>query len=43
MRRLINQALEVLQNEDTTLDALVKPKQRIKSKTEDLSKKNEEI
>ena len=33
-RRLLNQAKEVLQNEDTTLEALAKPK---------LSKKNEEI
>ena len=43
VRRLLNQALEVLQNEDTTLEALTKLKQQITSKREDLSKKNDEI
>ena len=43
MRRLLNQALELLQNEDTTLEALTKLKEQIRAKKEDLSKKNDEI
>ena len=43
MRRLLNQASELLQNEYTTLKALEKLKQQTNSKKEDLSKKNEEI
>ena len=43
MRRLLNQELELLQIEDTTLKALTKPKQQITSKKENLSKKNDEI
>ena len=39
MRQLLNRALELLQNEDTTLEALAK----LKLKKEYLSKKNEEI
>ena len=41
--RLSNQALELLQNEDTTLEALTKFQQQFKSKKEELSKKNETI
>ena len=43
MRRLINEALELLQNEDTTLENLAKLKQQTKLKKEELSKKNKEI
>ena len=43
MRRLLNQALELLQNEDTTLEALTKFKQQITSEKVDLSKENHEI
>ena len=43
MRRALNQALELLQNEYSTLEALVKLIQQIKSKNDDLSKKNEEV
>ena len=43
MRRLLNQALDLLQNEDTTLEALTKLKQQITSKKVNLSKKNDEI
>ena len=42
MRRLLNQALEILQKVDTTLEALTKLKQQITSKKEDLSKRNDE-
>ena len=44
MRRLLNQALELLQNEYTTLlEALTKLEQQITSKKVDLSKTNDEI
>ena len=43
MRPLLNQASELLQNEDTTLEALTKPKQQITSTKEDMSKINDEI
>ena len=43
MRRLLNQALDLLQNEDTTLEASTKLKQQITSKKVNLSKKNDEI
>ena len=45
MRRLLNQALKLLQNEDTTLETLAKFKQQTKSKKNDSfeKKKNEEI
>ena len=39
MRRLLNQALKLLQNEDTTLEALAKFKQQMKSKKDDSFKK----
>ena len=35
-RQLLNQALEILQNKDTTPEALEKPKQQIKLKRDDL-------
>ena len=40
MRRLLKQYIELLQNEDTALEALAKLKEQIQSKKEDLSKKN---
>ena len=43
MRRLLNQALELLQNDEKTLEALTKLKQQFTSKKVDLSKKNDEI
>ena len=43
MSRLINEALELLQNENTTLETLAKLKQQTKLKKEELSKINEEI
>ena len=43
MRRLLTQAKEILQNKDTTLEALAILDQQIKSKKEVLSTKNEEI
>ena len=42
MRRFLNEASELPQNDDTPLQALAKLEQKNKSKKKDLSKKNEE-